>query len=272
MNLWKVGLFICLRIGLALSYHKEVTQFCYNNGMNFLSFWGHEKSLSVKRYLLQNSFTNNLRSQIVDDLSPFSFLSSSNIDTLIFISNKFHFVLEAIHKHKIQKSILVIRKNETKEFQNVAGKFAKNCYFYLLQYDYTELSVWYTVIILNNYSQIIMNKIEFDPDGKIIEDYDFQGIELVTSTLAWDPIISYTKCDNKGRNCDSYGMLIDLIEMWSKDYNFTWDVFTGYPDNDWGMAPKSGKNQILEDLIVRMIDFITYLDKINFKLLISLKT
>ena len=132
-----------------------------------------------------------------------------------------------------------------KEFQNVSKNFAKNCFFYLLQYDPAELPVWYTVIIQNYNSQIIMNKIEFEPDGKIIEDYDFQGVELVGSTLAWDPIIAYTKCDDKGRKCDSYGLIVDLIEMWSKDYNFTWDIFTGYPDNDWGTDPKSGKLKCL---------------------------
>ena len=66
---------------------------------------------------------------------------------------------------------------------------------------------------------------------------------VVATALAWDPIIAYTKCDNKGRNCNSYGILVDLIDMWSKDYNFTWDIFTGYPGIDWGWgtAPKSGK-------------------------------
>ena len=245
MNFWRIGIFIWLDIGLASSYHKEVTKFCRNNGMNYLSFWSHEKKLEVKNNLLKSSFANNLRSRIVEDLSHFSYLSPSNIDTLIFRSNQFQFVLEAIHEHKIQKSILVMAKNETKNFQNIAESFSKNCYFYLLQYDHLDLFVWYTVIILNHKFQIIMKKIEFEPDGKIIEDYDFQGMELVGTTLAWDPIIAYTKCDNKGRNCDSYGILVNLIGMWSKDYNFTWDIFTGYPDYDWGTAPKSGKSDIV---------------------------
>ena len=245
MNFWKIGILIWLDVGIVLSYHKEVTKFCSNNGMNFLSFWGHVKLPEVKRYLLKTSFVNNLRSRIVEDLSHFSFLSSSNIDTLVFISNKFQFILEAIHEHKIQRSILVIGKNETNEFQNVAENFSKNCYFYLLQYDHPDVFVWYTVIIQNYKFQIIMNKIEFEADGKIIEDYDFQGMNLLATTLAWDPIIAYTKCDDKGRNCDSYGMLVELIETWSKDYNFTWDIFTGYPDNDWGMSPKSGKSDIV---------------------------
>ena len=243
MNFWRIGIFIWLDIGLASSYHKEVTKFCHNNGMNYLSFWSHEKKLEVKKNVLKSSFSNNLRSRIVEDLSHFSYLSLSNIDTLIFRSNQFQFVLEAIHEHKIQKSILVMAKNETKNFQNIAESFSKNCYFYLLQYDHPDLSVWYTVIILNHKSQIIMNKIEFETDGKIIEDYDFKGMEIVATALAWDPIIAYTKCDNKGRNCNSYGILVDLIDMWSKDYNFTWDIFTGYPGIDWGWgtAPKSGK-------------------------------
>ena len=242
MNFWRIGIFIWLDIGLASSYHKEVTKFCHNNGMNYLSFWSHEKKLEVKKNLLKSSFANNLRSRIVEDLSHFSYLSLSNIDTLIFRSNQFQFVLEAIHEHKIQKSILVVGKNGTEEFKKIAGNFARNCYFYLLQYDSPNLPVWYTVIILNSLPQFIMNKIEFNTNGKMIEDYNLHGIELVGSTLAWMPHIGSKNCDDKGCNCDVFGLGIDPIEVWSQDYNFTYNIFTCY-GNDWGMTPKSGKNQ-----------------------------
>ena len=110
----------------------------------------------------------------------------------------------------------------------------------MLKYDPAELPVWYTAMILNDSPEFIMNRIEFNTDGKIIEDYNLHGIELVGTTLSWMPHISYTKCDDKGRNCDAFGLVVDLIEMWSQEYNFTWDIFTGY-GNDWGLTPKSGK-------------------------------
>ena len=241
MNFLKIGIFICLNFGLVLSYQNEVTKFCRDNGLNFVSFWRDNKSPKVTKYLLKSSFENNLRSRFVENLSPFTFLSTNNIDTLIFISNNLQHVLETIHKHKIQKSILVVGKNGIEYFKNFAEKFAKNCFFYLLHYDLPNLPAWYTVMILNNSSQFIMNKIEFDKDGRIIEDYDLHGIELVGTTLSFMPYTSYTKCDDKGRNCDAFGLFADLIDMWSQEYNFTWDIFTGY-GNDWGMVPKSGKN------------------------------
>ena len=240
MNYWKIVIFISINFGLVISYHIEVTKFCHDNGLNFVSFWGHNKSSNAKKYLLKSSFKNNLRSRVVEDLSPFTFLSTSNIDTLIFTSNKFQHVLETIHKHKIQKSILVVGKNGIEDFKNFAEKFAKNSFFYLLHYDLPNLPVWYTAMILNNSPDFVMNKIEFNTDGKIIEDYNLHGIELVGTTLSWMPHISYTKCDDKGRNCDAFGLVVDLIEMWSQEYNFTWDIFTGY-GNDWGLTPKSGK-------------------------------
>ena len=231
-----------LRIAVTVSYHEELTEFCHNNGLKFLSFWIEDESPKVEKFILKRSFGNDLRSRIVDDLSPFTFLSVYNIDTLIFISNKFKFILEAIHNHKIQKSILVIGKNELITFHNVAKQFAKNCYFYVLQYDSTETSiVWYSVIILNHSSDIIMNKLKFDYNGKIYENYNFHGHELVGTTLPWMPFIGLIgSCDQKGQSCDSYGILADMIDYWSKEFNFTWDVFAGY--SDWGLAPISGKS------------------------------
>ena len=48
-------------------------------------------------------------------------------------------------------------------------------------------------------------------------------------------------------------MLPDLMDIWARNYNFTWDIFAGY-DGDWGLFPVSGKileltchvNQMLE--------------------------
>ena len=244
MYFHKIGIIMILRIAVTVSYHEELTEFCHNNGMKFLSFWIEDESPKVEKFILKRSFGNDLRSRIVDDLSPFTFLSLHNIDTLIFISNKYQFILEAIHEHKIQKSILVMGKNELITFQNVAKQFAKNCYFYVLQYDSNKtLLVWYSVMILNDLSDIIMNKIDFDQNGKIYEDYNLHRHELVGTTLPWMPFIGLASCNEKGRSCKSYGILVDMIEMWSKDFNFTWDVFAGYPSGDWGMAPVSGKFQ-----------------------------
>ena len=241
MYFHKIGIIMILRIAVTVSYHEELTEFCHNNGMKFLSFWIEDESPKVEKFILKRSFGNDLRSRIVDDLSPFTFLSVYNIDTLIFISNKFKFILEAIHNHRIQKSILVIGKNELITFHNVAKQFAKNCYFYVLQYDSTKTSiVWYSVIILNESSDIIINKIEFGHNGKIYENHDFHGHELVGTTLPWMPFIGLSNCDQNGQSCDSYGILADMIDYWSKEFNFTWDVFAGY--SDWGLAPISGKS------------------------------
>ena len=79
------------------------------------------------------------------------------------------------------------------------------------------------------------------------------GLEIVATSLDWQPFIAHENCNSEGRRCYNYGMLPDLMDIWARNYNFTWDIFAGY-DGDWGLFPVSGKileltcdvNQMLE--------------------------
>ena len=90
-----------------------------------------------------------------------------------------------------------------------------------------------------NSSQFIMNKIFFDGMGVAIEDYNMHGYNLVGTSLSWKPFMANENCDNTGRNCQNYGLVADLMDIWGKNYNFTWEVYADL-DNDWGMFPLEG--------------------------------
>ena len=84
-----------------------------------------------------------------------------------------------------------------------------------------------------------MNKIFFDGMGVAIEDYNMHGYNLVGTSLSWKPFMANENCDNTGRNCQNYGLVADLMDIWGKNYNFTWEVYADL-DNDWGMFPLEG--------------------------------
>ena len=47
-----------------------------------------------------------------------------------------------------------------------------------------------------------------------------------------------------GRGCQNYGLLVDVMSIWAKEYNFTWDVYRDI-NNNWGLQPVSGKTESL---------------------------
>lgn len=92
---------------------------------------------------------------------------------------------------------------------------------------------------LYNSSQFIMNKIIFNDMGVAIEDYNMNGYNIVGTSLTWKPFMANDNCDKTGRNCQNYGLVADLIDIWGKTYNFTWDIYADV-NNDWGMWPLEG--------------------------------
>ena len=88
---------------------------------------------------------------------------------------------------------------------------------------------WYAVMTFNENEQFIMNEISFDHLGKAIENYDLQGFEIVGNGLSWTSTLALDNCDKTGRNCDKYGITVDLMTDIAEQYNFTWDVYKDFP-------------------------------------------
>ena len=99
---------------------------------------------------------------------------------------------------------------------------------------------WYTVMTFTRNNQFIMNKISFDDFGMAIEDYNMHGINIVATGLEWKPSLAVENCDKTGRDCDKYGIIVDLMNTVAMKFNFTWDVYKDL-DDDWGMFPDEGR-------------------------------
>ena len=93
----------------------------------------------------------------------------------------------------------------------------------------------------NHDSQFIMNKITFNELGNVIANYDMNGYMIVAAALPWKPSLAIEDCDKNGRNCKSYGTVVDLMNTMARKYNFTWDIYQDI-DKDWGLFPVEGKS------------------------------
>ena len=60
--------------------------------------------------------------------------------------------------------------------------------------------------------------------------------EIVATSLSWMPFIGHSDCDENGRRCTNRGLLVDLMNTFAKQFNFTWDIYADL-DNDWGLFP-----------------------------------
>ena len=222
---------------------EEVTNFCQNNGHNYVALWGNKKSYKLKKEFIKISSLKNLTSQIIfNENLLHSIHTITNMDTLIIMDEDIDFqsVFEVIHQHKIQKSILVLNQSTIQSFRQQAEKFAQNSYFYLLERHTSSLFNWYIIMTFNGSFKIIMNKITFYTNGQIIENYNLDGLEILAATVSWPPFTYHKNCSVFGRQCKNSGLLVDMLEIWAKNSNFSWDIYVP-PDNDWGLYPISGE-------------------------------
>ena len=244
MNSWTFYLLqLNLMFGYGTAYHlyfEEIAKFCTNNGLKYVALFDNQISIPSKKYFLKLNSMKNFRSIIIDDLSPFIFTSTKNIDTLLlFLNDVNHYdmILEVLHLNTRLKSIIVINKSDFTTFKMKAKYFSKNSYFYLLLVSPGPSFVWYDFMILNNVTKTISNKLKFNPSGQIIEDYDLNGAKIMATSSTYLPYYSGKNCDDNNLNCDNGGIGTDLMDLWAREFNFTWDLkYT----NSWGMFPISG--------------------------------
>ena len=71
------------------------------------------------------------------------------------------------------------------------------------------------------------------------EVYDMRMANIKTISLTWEPWLTLRNCIGDEKNCDSFGILTDTMNILSGMYNFSWTV-----DRDknglWGSSPVSG--------------------------------
>ena len=129
----------------------QVLEFCKNNGYKFATFvnFGPKYDWNIKKMAakigIQVRFINEL-TEVQQNLIALDFLI---VNFTKFISDgSFIEILELIHKHEVQRSLVVVESIET--FKTVVSQHQKNALFYL--YDVANVN-WKKVLTINNNSK-----------------------------------------------------------------------------------------------------------------------
>ena len=138
-----------------------------------------------------------------------------------------------------------IEKEQKNVFLSKLEVSSKSRFFYWLYENANERNKisYNRVITILNVEQIVVNSLSFNNYGHIIEDYDLQGMHVLSTTVSWPPYIFLSEgCKNpKNYNdeCKAYGHLVDALNVMGRMSNFTWECH-GDPNDDYGTTPLSG--------------------------------
>jgi len=104
----------------------------------------------------------------------------------------------------------------------------KNVLFFMV----TSNNTWQQVLTIKNQPQVVVNDLKLGkmkigiPQSNLIllddkfcvyEDYDLQGLPVISNSDEWKPFLYYTNCDKDGfSNCESHGFFYELTQMVAK--------------------------------------------------------
>ena len=231
--------FLLIQLVNGHSITQEVANFCQKQSCNFITFTDLQNGTKVSMH------NHGIRSRVLSIENILDWME--NYDTWVvhdYSGDNVEQILNLAQKRKIQRSILIIPESKLSLAKEHADDLQQNAFIYLLTYDSNENYNWKQIITMNNSNKSIINDIQFDEMGCMIENYNLQGYEIVVTSLSWAPYHSHKNCNELGRQCENYGLLADLMNIWALDYNFTWDVYHDL-NNDWGLNPKEGKSYFI---------------------------
>ena len=96
--------------------------------------------------------------------------------------SSFEKYFQYIHGRKIQQSILIIGEENYTNYTEALATFRETSFHYLMTVDTNNITKWRQILTFGN-DQVISNDLKFDDFGRIIEDYDLQGVEISATSL-----------------------------------------------------------------------------------------
>ncbi len=120
------------------------------------------------------------------------------------------------------------------------GLLQKDAHFYLLYTKDPQMTTSFNqVLSLRNSTRTLLQEVQFDKLGLVIDHIDMEGVTLISNTLSWAPYFIIENCDELGQNCDLSGFLADYMDALCRILNCTWTSHAP-PDGSWGVRPISG--------------------------------
>ena len=250
-------------------FYMDVAKFCHMNGLNYISLssspylrdethqmiaglWNH--GLMVR----QNSFDNVRKSYVLDGAGCLEKKVVCPLDTQLYqdtivlmaksdqLKNEesFQSYLSLIAISKVKRGLIIFTTPFSAEHKSLLNDMIDaldaNSLFYIAYKDaITSKTKYMQVITIRRAGRGILNDVKVTRMGQIIENYDMQGLKIMSLTLPWAPFFTIKNCDSEGKNCEMYGFYGDLMTEMGRVMNFTWDSHAD-PDGNWGVRPISG--------------------------------
>ena len=115
-------------------------------------------------------------------------------------------------------------------------------FYWIYPTEGSEIS-YHRVITLINVNHVAVNQLNFNIFGHIKEDYDLQGMHILSTTVSWPPYIYLNdECKSKklyNKDCKPTGHLVDTLNAMGEIMNFTWECH-GDLNDDYGTTPIDG--------------------------------
>lgn len=264
-----IVLFLILNIMVHANFYNDIAKFCHMNGLNYITLsslphinketpqiinalWNHNlmlRQLSFDEiqtsYALDNSVC--LDKNVICPLDPQLYQDSI---VLLAKSNQlrrkeiFQIYLYMISIAKVKRGLLVFTTPFSDLHKTLLYDLVKtidnNTLFYVIYKEANTFNTHYMqVISIRKATKAIINSIELDQFGHIIERYDLNKLKIYGITLSWAPFFTVENCDFEGKNCDQYGFYGDFMDECAKIMNFTWESHAD-PEGNWGVRPISG--------------------------------
>ena len=247
-------LFFVLATGNCQQIYHDLAKFCNDNGMVFTSLTTSYNDLPMKKEAtkaVQALVKDNVRVRNI----PFEKLMKViEFDTDVHIllsdlrllddTNKFRMYMQTLGEHKIKRSILIFSEELNKEKEamlsdNLNNLLEVNGFFYSLYQKPGNKTAYKQILSLQNTTQTVFQDVEVNSLNQITENFDMEGMFLISNTLSWAPYFTVENCNSMGQNCELGGFLADYMDAMGKIMNFTWTSYAP-PDGSWGVRPISG--------------------------------
>ena len=226
----------------------DVANFCQNNGMKYVTLtsdnkekWKKETSILVKKGIrVKSTEIDNLYQELNFDQDVLLMSVKRNV---LFDNVKIKRYLGEISKHKVRRSVFVFNENlrtndELLLEEKLESLLDVDAFFYLM-YSKEDTIYQKKVISLRNSTKTLVQDLKFNDLMQIEDEYNLEGITLISNTLSWAPYFLISGCDEFGQNCTLGGFLSDYMDAMGRIMNFTWTSHAP-PDGNWGVRPLSG--------------------------------
>ena len=238
----------------------SILEFCENNGkrhLNIFTLDGQDPDVQIAKEDIFHiaKEKNNLYTRHIKSTEEYVKSFQFHQDSMVILASSFDSsnwgkYVQMMTDTKIMSSMIIMVGDLSPDKINVMRSLLENIrinsFFYWIYRKSGNALSWNRVLTVDNYDQYVMNRLSFDPaTGIIVEDYDLQGLNLVSMTLSWAPFFTVENCkegdhpNGPNRKCDSSGYLQETMDILSKNLNFTWESHKE-PEGKWGTAPLSG--------------------------------